>query len=188
MNRRKALSSLSLLGVSGLVLPSLSLTGCQHPGYIARFFPQEDLLLLDEIGETILPTTEDSSGAKAAFVGNCIDTYIADCYTPELQKVINKGIARFKALSMERYGTSFLTLSPEQRKAYLQDFNKYAHQHEETLNPGESHHFFTLLKNLVIFTYFTSEIGATQALRYVPIPGRYVGDFPYKEGDKAWAI
>ena len=86
MNRRKALSSLSLLGVSGLVLPSVSLTGCQAPGYQARFFHQEDLALLDDIGEAILPTTEDSPGAKAAFVGNCIDTYVAEVYTPNNKK------------------------------------------------------------------------------------------------------
>ena len=188
MNRRKALSSLSLLGVSGLVLPSLSLTSCQQPSYQARFFQQKDLILLDEIGETILPTTEDSPGAKAARVGNCIDTYVKDCYTTEYQSVMKNGLLRLQDVCRERYGMSFLQLSPEQKKMYLQDLNKYAHQHEQTLQRGEFHHYFALLKNVVVFTYFTSEIGASQALRYVPIPGRYEGDYPYKPGDKAWAI
>ena len=35
--------------------------------------------------------------------------------------------------------------------------------------------------------YFTSEPGATKALRYVAVPGRYEGCIPYKKGDKAWA-
>jgi len=35
--------------------------------------------------------------------------------------------------------------------------------------------------------YFTSEIGATKALRYVAVPGKFDGSYPYKKGDKAWA-
>lgn len=188
MNRRKALSSLSLLGVSGMVLPSVSLTGCQVPGYQARFFQQKDLVLLDEIGETILPSTEDSPGAKAAFVGNCIDTYVADVYSPKQQAVMTHGLTRFQELCQERYGVSFLRLNPEEKKAFLMDQVKYAQQRDQSLRPGESRHYFSYLKNLVLFSYFTSEVGATQALRYVPIPGRYEGDFPFQKGDKAWAI
>ena len=33
----------------------------------------------------------------------------------------------------------------------------------------------------------SSKEGATQALRYLPIPGKYDGSYPYKKGDKAWA-
>jgi hypothetical protein len=29
--------------------------------------------------------------------------------------------------------------------------------------------------------------GATRALRYNPNPGKYIGCYPYKNGDKAWA-
>src|ERR1700676_5385930 len=34
---------------------------------------------------------------------------------------------------------------------------------------------------------FTSEPGATKALRYIAVPGKYEGCIPYKKGDKAWA-
>ena len=47
-------------------------------------------------------------------------------------------------------------------------------------------HFFTMLNQLTVWGFFSSEPGATQALRYVPIPGRYEGCIPYKEGDGAW--
>jgi len=43
------------------------------------------------------------------------------------------------------------------------------------------------LKQLTIWGYFTSEVGATKALRYNPIPGRYDACIDYKPGDKAWA-
>jgi hypothetical protein len=35
--------------------------------------------------------------------------------------------------------------------------------------------------------FFTSEPGATKALRYIAVPGHYDGNLPYKKGDKAWA-
>ncbi|GAB4032756.1 gluconate 2-dehydrogenase subunit 3 family protein [Spirosoma jeollabukense] len=47
--------------------------------------------------------------------------------------------------------------------------------------------FFKLVKELTILGYFSSEIGCTQALAYVPIPGRYEGVVKLKDGQKAWA-
>jgi hypothetical protein len=48
--------------------------------------------------------------------------------------------------------------------------------------------FWRLMKELTMFGYFTSEQGATQALDYVPIPGRYDGCIPLKKGQKAYAL
>ena len=48
--------------------------------------------------------------------------------------------------------------------------------------------FFTMLKDLTLTGYFTSEIGCTQALEYVAVPGRYDGCITIKPGQKAWAI
>lgn len=47
--------------------------------------------------------------------------------------------------------------------------------------------FFTLVKELTILSYFSSEIGCTQALAYVPIPGRYDGVVKLKDNQKGWA-
>ncbi|MBD2699138.1 gluconate 2-dehydrogenase subunit 3 family protein [Spirosoma sp. BT702] len=47
--------------------------------------------------------------------------------------------------------------------------------------------FFKLVKELTVLGYFSSEIGCTQALEYVKIPGRYEGVVKLKEGQKAWA-
>jgi len=48
-------------------------------------------------------------------------------------------------------------------------------------------HYFTMMKQLTLLGYFTSKPGATEALRYVPVPGRYEGCIPYTKGEKAWA-
>jgi len=52
---------------------------------------------------------------------------------------------------------------------------------EETLP-----HYFTMMKQLTLFGFFTSEVGATEVLRYEAVPGRYDGCAPYN-GEPAWA-
>jgi hypothetical protein len=48
-------------------------------------------------------------------------------------------------------------------------------------------HYFRMMKELALLGYFTSEIGCTQAQRYVETPGRFEPCVPYHVGDKAWA-
>ena len=48
-------------------------------------------------------------------------------------------------------------------------------------------HYFRMMKELAMLGYFTSEIGCTQALRYVEMPGRFDPCIDYKPGDRAWA-
>lgn len=54
------------------------------------------------------------------------------------------------------------------------------------INSGKKH-YYTMIKELTVFGYFTSEPGATRALRYTQTPGYYQGEVAYKKGDKAWA-
>ncbi len=43
------------------------------------------------------------------------------------------------------------------------------------------------IKGLILTGYFTSEAGATKALRYELVPGRFDPDIPLRPGDKSWA-
>jgi Gluconate 2-dehydrogenase subunit 3 len=48
-------------------------------------------------------------------------------------------------------------------------------------------HYFRMMKELALLGYFTSEIGGTQAQRYVESPGRFDPCVPYAPGERAWA-
>jgi len=48
-------------------------------------------------------------------------------------------------------------------------------------------HYFRMMKELALLGYFTSEIGCTQAQRYIEAPGRFDPCVPYQPGEKAWA-
>ena len=57
----------------------------------------------------------------------------------------------------------------------------------ENKNAGGTPQFYPMIQSLTVFGYFTSEPGATKALRYIQTPGSYRGEVPYRKGDKAWA-
>jgi hypothetical protein len=48
-------------------------------------------------------------------------------------------------------------------------------------------HYFRMIKELTLLGYFTSEIGCTQAQRYIESPGRFAPCVPYKRGERSWA-
>jgi glucoside 3-dehydrogenase (cytochrome c) hitch-hiker subunit len=47
-------------------------------------------------------------------------------------------------------------------------------------------HYFTLVRELALRAYFSSEVGMTKALRYVLVPGKWVGCVPLEPGQPAW--
>jgi len=50
--------------------------------------------------------------------------------------------------------------------------------------PIKKPQFFAIARDLTILGFFTSEIGATQAYEYIPIPGKYDGDYKIKPGQR----
>ena len=45
---------------------------------------------------------------------------------------------------------------------------------------------FKFLKQLIVFGYYTSEVGATRELGFDPYPGGFRGSVPYASVGKAW--
>lgn len=77
--------------------------------------------------------------------------------------------------------------SLEHRKEVLTAIDQELKTYNTSKKEGDPNHYFGLMKQLTLLGYFTSEIGATQALRYVAIPGKYEGCIPYTKGERAWA-
>lgn len=146
-----------------------------------NLFEAADSALMNELGETILPAT-DTPGAKDADVGPFITQYVSDCYDDGQQDEFRAGLADLRRRTRVVYGSDFAGLDPSQRLAFVDDLDQEARIAAEE---GDAH-WFTMMKQLVLFAFFTSEVGATQVLRYVAVPGRYDGCVPY-DGGRAWA-
>jgi len=202
MTRREALYSVSLMFGGTIVGAQLFLEGCSSPAEkaVAGFFTADEVRLLDEVGDTIIPDSADSPGAKAAKIGEFMQTIVADCYPADEQDSFRKGIADLQARSQTDYQKGFLELSPEDRKTLLTAIDAEAQAYDETLAEKNTArlvderlrplppHYLTMMKQLTLWGYFTSEVGATKALRYLEVPGRYDGCAPYEPGEKAWAL
>jgi hypothetical protein len=147
-------------------------------------FSEQDLNLLNEIGEIILPRT-DTPGAKDADVARMMAIIVADCYTSEQRQAFKQGMLTLQKRAQNEYNKDFQQLPTELGFKMLSSLDKEARIYN--VKNGTVPHYFTLMKQLVMFTFFTSEIGATKVLRYVAVPGRYDGELPYKEGERAWA-
>ncbi len=187
MKRRHVLYTIggASLAIGGM--PLVSMISCQQSKVDkGLFLKSTDIHLLDQIADAILPTTPDSPGAMAAGVGMMLDKLMADCISLEHREIMVSGIESFKSQCLELYGKDFQKLNKEERLLYLTTLDK----DPETPIALESHKpgYFSLLKKWTIFSYFTSEVGMTQALRYVAIPGKQLGVYPLGQGDKAWAL
>jgi hypothetical protein len=189
MNRREAISRVGyLLGGTVIGANMFLQYGCKStPKQVNDLFNQENVDLMNEVADTILPAT-DSPGAKEAQVGDFMAVMVKDCYTSEDQKVFVQGLKKLDEASDKANGKSFLESTPEQRTALLVELDKEQKDYQKTKKPEEPNHYFRMMKELTLLGYFTSEVGATKALRYLPLPGKYDGNYPYKKGDKAWAL
>jgi hypothetical protein len=222
ISRREAILRVSvLLGGVALIGSGALISGCraEKTGTAASTpFTADDIAYLDEIADTILPTTS-TPGAKAAKTGAFMALMVTDTYHSDDEKTFRDGMRKLDDLSkQENGGASFMKATPAQRLALLQELDREQHDYSEKqraegrkksdafinstqqqnapeakINPATQlaseppTKYFRMMKELALLGYFTSEIGATQALRYVESPGRYDPCVPYKPGDRDWA-
>ena len=188
VTRREAIRRVSaLLGGAALIGQGAWLSGCATSRPAAgELFSAVDVALLDEIAETILPET-NTPGAKAAQVGPFIAMMVIDTYDPREQRTFLDGLATVEAECRELHGVDFMAASGSQRVALLERLDREAVEYMRPPDAVRRPHYFRMLKELTLLGYFTSEIGYTQAMRYVETPGRFDPCIPYKVGDKLWA-
>jgi hypothetical protein len=181
MTRRESFQRLALL-LGGAAIAPEALANALAAAAIPRTAGVADrLALLDEMAETILPAT-DTPGAKAAKVGEFILHAVEHCL-PEARK--QRFWTELDAAAAEceaQFGKSFVQCGEAERIAFFNQLQSRKNPEHESHLPT----FFAQLKMLVLHGYFTSEIGATQALQYDPVPGAWISDMIITPDTKAW--
>jgi hypothetical protein len=190
MQRRDAISRVALILGGTIVGAEFFLSGCTNSdkniGGAGVNFSNDDVAFLDEMAETILPAT-NTPGAKEAKVGEFMTVMVRDCYEEKDQKIFLDGMQKLNAACKKKNGSSFLDSNPQQRHDLLVDLDKEQKDYMDKKKADDPTHYFRMMKELTLWGYFTSEPGATKALRYVAVPGKYEGCIDYKKGEKAWA-
>src|SRR5690606_27181741 len=158
MDRREALKQTAFL-LGGAITASTwaaVVTGCKRPGNITSFTEEDTVNLLSEVAETIIPET-DTPGAKAAGVGPFIAMMLQECYEEEDQKLVLDGLVALNKRSKDELGDIFTGLSPENRTALLTTIDKERIDYNKNKKGDDPPHYFTLIKELTVTGYFTSE-------------------------------
>lgn len=178
MNRRDAIRHSSLLALAAMLGVTLPVrTWAALPATEGWSTDDEDLLTL--IGDTILPATPDSPGAGAVGIGRFITTMARFCQPPEAEAGVRQVLRELQKQSREHFPGGFAGLGTADRESVLSSF--------EATAGSRSPNSFRQIKELTLLGYFTSEVGATQALRYDPVPGAYRGSVRISDGDRSWA-
>lgn len=202
MNRRDLLKMIA--ATTGVAMVGSNALAYELKGQVplsATTFNNDDVMLFNDIADVILPRT-DTPGAKDLNVGLMALILANDCYTSTQKSAFAEGLKQIDSLSQKQFGKAYLLLSPAQKVEFVTQLDEQAKAHNRKVKifyTGSSPfdrdaeasdpvpHFFTLIKQLTIFSFFTSKDGATKVLRFEAIPGKYNGELEYKKGDRAWA-
>ncbi len=187
MERRELLKLMLVLTGGTMIGGELLMSGCKPgsgSGPIA--LTDADTAFLDEVGETIFPKTT-SPGAKETGIGKLMRTIVTDCYEEKDKAIFAAGLKQLNEACVKMHNTDFMKATPEQRTSLLTSIDAEAKTYMKNKKKEDPNHYFTMYKQLTIWGYFTSEAGATKALRYISVPGKYDGNLDYKKGDKAYS-
>ena len=177
VDRRTLLrSAILLVGGSLTSLPVEALA--QAVANAPRFFNPAEYAVLDEVSAIIIPKT-DTPGAREAGVPAYIDALMSNWAAPATAQEMRDVVNAIDASAKAGQGKLLLGLTPAKRLEVVRAFDA------AELPKSRAYRRF---KELVMLTYYSSEAGATQELRYELAPGVWEGSVPLKPGQPAWAV
>jgi|SRR5215510_14355431 len=125
-----------------------------------RFFTASDIATITAISELIIPTDDQSPGAKEAGVPGFIDLMVSE--SPNETKALwREGLAAVERLAEKRFAVTFSGANTEQQVSLLKAISR-----NEYSPKSIEERFFVAIKGLTVDGYYTSQIGIHQELRY----------------------
>lgn len=154
------------------------------PGWAPRALSPQQADLLGTLVDLIIPPT-DTPGAKAVGVHVFIDKMLEDWVGREGRLRFERGLAEVDQETRRLHRVGFVDATREQQVALLTRLDREASRaRSDGVRPLP---FFATLKEWTLVGYYTSEIGATQELRWLAVPGRYEADLPFEKVGRTWA-
>lgn len=145
-----------------------------------QLFSKLQMKILHDICDVVLPKTDTPSAAELDVHG-FVDHQLSVCYDSVEQDGVIAIVDKINTISIKSLSQGYIDLSSSQQKALLESLEKMT----SGFNVEDKAHF-KFLKSLIVFGYFTTEVGATQALNYQAVPGGFKGSVPYSTLKKSW--
>lgn len=188
MKRKTAIFSIAALGAG------VAATFSGYKWYSIHKTPDINYLdahqqLIDHLTEIIIPSTH-TPGARNAMAFETVIRLMKNAGRITQNNFID-GLKSVQSYCSDESGKTFIELSKEQQIKVVTHFQKEGRNYSGKLGKiknklfGKS--FFHILKEYTTIAYCTSEAGATQALAYDYIPGKYESCIPLQPGQRSWA-
>lgn len=145
-----------------------------------KLFRQQEMQILRDICAQVIPQTA-TPGAAEVDTHGFIDNQLFHCYGATEQQQVKSILSKIERISRQRYGQAFNDADQAQQLTLLEELEKPAGGFSQQDRAN-----FKVLKGQIVFGYYTSEVGASEELAYLAIPGDFTGSIPYKSVGKAW--
>lgn len=212
MKRRELIKNLGL-GVGAITLtPAVSslLHSCSDgTTWKPVFFSKDQIILLSNLTELIIPSDDEVPGAKELNLTKFIDLYVINMMEAKQQNLLKKAFDCFVENCLSESNNSnvnqitnedlesrlkyFFKDKVSSHKSWNSDFYKYSRDFESNQNNPPvvalSYNFLNTIRRLTITSFKWSETIGEKVLAYNPIPGRQVGcvDLNEATGGRAWS-
>ena len=171
LTRRSAIKRLLVLFGGGLTASKLTLLSNSATALAddsaPLFLDEEQLTMLGRIVDLIIPET-DTPGALGLGVHRFIDLLLAEWASTERQSRWREGLAEINDRAKAAGMAGFSAGSEAQQIELLKALDR------EAFAEGGNATFFAELKKVVVFAYYSTEVGATVELAYQATPGDYL--------------
>ena len=182
MNRRETLKSLFLAPLAGTVIASNGcgtiasnnasrITWARLPTeysygrtdaekltdqrlFAETYFREHELVTIAVLCDIILPNNHPNGGALDAGLPDFVEFMVKD--REQYKLPVRGGIAWLDSYSIENFGPDFINISESQRLSICNEI-AYPDNQASELQAGIS--FFSLMRNLTLTGYFTTELG-----------------------------
>tara|TARA_B110000503_G_scaffold32105_2_gene52168 strand:+ start:64379 stop:64996 length:618 start_codon:yes stop_codon:yes gene_type:complete len=202
MNRREFLQCAAIL-ISGASASQLGFSlSAEQVTYLASapnynstavdYFSPTQRKIVAAMAEVVIPRT-DTPGAVDAGVPKYIELMVANWLNEQEKAIFNTGLQDIETRIPQEYGVSFEQLSAAQQLEIMETLEddasdsqwyEFANVFREFISDAP---FICQLKELTIWGFFTSQEGASQVLRYDPMPMYFDGDAPLASDESSWS-
>ena len=145
-----------------------------------KLFSQFEMKILHDICAVVLPKTDTPSAAELDVHG-FLDHQLFTCYDTKKQQQAVSLVNSINEQSKANFSKVFTEISAAQQTELLVALESQSLGFTENDQAQ-----FRAFKSLLVFGYFTTEVGATQALNYQAIPGGFKGSISYSSLKKSW--
>ncbi|HET6994766.1 MAG TPA: gluconate 2-dehydrogenase subunit 3 family protein [Chitinophagaceae bacterium] len=165
MNRRTAVRNIIIISAGGSLLPGCISSNEERPAHLKHLPLTASLQkMLSELTETIIPKTNNFTGAKDLKTDEFVLVMVDDCALPEDQIFFIGGMKAFEATCKKKFNTGFVKCTPQQRMELLKELET---KDEKDL----AGRFYHAVKRLTIQNFTSSKEYLLNVVKWKLVPG-----------------